>query len=505
MKKIHILTVCFIGLFLFTACDDFLNLKPRDKKVATTIEDYRDIMASYMHFLKTPNRPQEILFGLNVFVSPRFDVAKYLAVYTGEVNLTKNSLTYYDSEKNEYTEKGKILLTWLNSEPSVWNQYYEFLGPINEIISAISTADGNNEELRNYVKGEALVWRAFAYYKLLQYYAPYKDNAYGIPVYLNPVDDIGNAMPPRKTQKEVFTQILNDCREVLKLLEVTNTNEWNCAYRYDFVNAMMASIYAWKAMSGAAEDTDWSNAEKYATEAMTGRQLVNTSQELRKIFDCREVTVETSVESDEFYFRIVAGSQQYVFNFSDAYYENPSLGMGVADGLINQVYYRRFSDNDIRKSIYFTEDGTKSDKYNLLGLTGIVGGTGGGCLMLFRLAEMYLIKAEALVRQGDVGGAQDVLRQFKSARYTGEIQVPADKDALLLEILEERTREFYMENDARWLDMKRIGISYERTVSGEIYKLQPDDFRYSFPIPRKEMELNRNMVQNPGWESVILD
>ncbi len=504
MKKIHILTICFIGFFLFTACDDFLNLKPRDKKVATTIEDYRDIMANYMHFLKDPVRSQEAILGVGVFTFPRFDVAKNLAVYTGEVNLTKTML-FYNTEKNEYNESGKTLLTWLNTEPYVWNQYYEFLGPINHVISAITTADGDNEELRNYVKGEALVWRAFAYYKLLQYYSPYKDNAYGLPMYLDPVDDIGNAMPTRKTQKEVFAQILKDCREVLSLLEVTSTNDWNCAYRYDFVNAMMASVYMWKAMSGAAEDTDWDNAEKCASEAMTGRQLVRTSQELRRLFDCREVTTETSLESDEFYFRIINGASQYIFNFSAAYYENPQYGLGVADGLVNQQYYRRFLDNDIRKSIYFTADGTKSDKYNLLGLSGFTGGTGGGCLMLFRLAEMYLIKAEALVRQGNVGGAQEVLRQFKNARYTGEVNIPADKDALLTEILEERTREFYMENDFRWLDMKRTGISYERTVRGENYKLQPDDFRYSFPIPRSEMELNRNMVQNPGWENIILD
>lgn len=504
MRKIMILAGWVIGIFLFTSCDDFLNLKPRDKKIVSTVEDYRDLMASYMHFLKTPNRSQETLFGMDVFTFPRFDVAKNLGIYTGETNLRKSGV-YFDKEKKEYTELGKTLLTWLNTDPYVWDYYYAFLGPINQIIVGIATASGDNEDLRNIVMGEALVWRAFSYFKLLQYYSPYKDNEYGVPVYLKPYEDIGTAMPPRKTQKEVFDRILEDCNEVLRLLDVTSTNDWNCAYRGDFVHAMMASVYTWKAMSGAAEDSDWKNAEANATEAMMGRNLTNSPQELKKMFDCREVTGETSMQSDEFYFRIIDGSAKYVFDFYSAYYDGGEYSMCMSDGMVNLQYYRGFMDNDIRKSVYFSVDGTQNDKYNMLGTGGMLGLEGrGGSLMLFRLAEMYLIKAEALVRQGDVGGAQVVLQEFKNARYAGEITVPADQDALLQDILNERLREFYLENDYRWLDMKRIGISMERVIGGERFVLEPDDFRYSFPIPQQEMELNRNMVQTPGWESIIL-
>lgn len=508
MKKICLLAVWLSSMFLITACNDFLDVKPRDKKVVTNVEDYRDIMASYMDFLKTPARPQIPLFGISAFTFPYFDVSTNLGVYTGEVNLKKTSFAYYDTKKSEYTEEGKTLLTWLNTDPYVWDGYYKFLGPINLVISGIETADGNDENLRNYVKGEALVWRAFAYYKLLQYYSPYKNNIYGVPVYLKPYEDVGNAMPARNTQQEVFARILGDLGEVMRLLEVTSSSEWNCAYRSDFVHAMLASIYTWKAMSGAAEDSDWHNAELHATAAMTGRSLTDSPDILREMFDCRDVTLQTSMDNDEFYFRIIDGSNNYIFDFISSYYEDNSVLYGsssVADGLVNQEYYQLFSDDDIRKSVYFTLDGMRSDKYNLLGVRGLMGNGGGGCLMLFRLAEMYLIKAEALLRQGKIGEARSVLQEFKSARYTGEQNVPADKDALLTEILNERSREFYMENDARWLEMKRNEVQVNRTIGGGKYILQPDDFRYSFPIPRKEMELNRNMVQTPGWENIILN
>ena len=53
MKKISILVGSLLCI-LTTSCDKFLELTPRDQKVVSTIEDYRDIMASFMYYLKTP-------------------------------------------------------------------------------------------------------------------------------------------------------------------------------------------------------------------------------------------------------------------------------------------------------------------------------------------------------------------------------------------------------------------------------------------------------------------
>lgn len=496
MKKRYLL-IAGLCCFLLMSCDKFLELTPRDQKVVSTIEDYRDIMASYMRLLKTPNFSQENIFGVDAYTFPLFDVAVNLGIYTGETNLTTNSSTYYNKSQGIYTNEGKNMLSWLKTDSQAWARYYSFLGPINLIISGITEAEGTDENLRNRVKGEALVWRAFAYFKLLQYYAPYKDNTYGVPIYLTPEQDIGTAMPERKTQREVFARIFEDCGEALDLLDRTASSEWNCAWRNDFIHAMMASIYTWRAMSGAAEADDWGNAEKCATEAMKGRNLSNTTDDMKELFNCKDVSSETYLESDEFYFRIISGNTDYIFNYVYAYYEN-SLAE-VSNGSVNQVYYSKFKEEDIRKAAWFNEAGTHSDKYSLMGAF-----WGGGCLMPFRLAEMYLIKAEALVRQGKTGEARDVLTEFCQARYTGDVTIPSDAETLLQEILDERLREFYMENDFRWLDMKRLGVRLERSIGGERVVLEPDDFRYCFPIPARELRLNKNMVQTPGWETVVL-
>lgn len=494
MKKIYLIII-IVFASLMQSCEKFLDLKPRNKKIVSTIEDYRDIMASYMRYVKTPNRDQKPVFGSSSTM-PKLDVASYLGIYTNETSINKGHPFYYDSNTDKYTAESEKILNWLTEHNDVWNKYYEFLGTINFVIIGIETAKGDNENLRNYVQGEALVWRAFSYFKLLQYYAPYKDNKYGIPVYLNPYEDMGNAMPARLTQKEVYAQIFADCNKALTLLNKTNSTNWNCAYRNDFIHAMMASIYTYKAMSGAAEDSDWSNAVKCADVAMRNRTLTSNVTEFRGIFDANNSTIEKETVSDEYYFRLADGNNGFMFNFVSAYIKG--INPGINDGFVNHLFYQAFSDSDIRKEVYFDNLGNKNNKYNLYS------NFSGGVLLPFRLAEMYLIKAEALLRQNDIAGSKSVLTEFLTARHKGvPPTVSDDPNKLLQNILDERIREFFIENDFRWLDMKRTGVSISRVVNGELFVLKPDDFRYSFPIPQTEIMNNKNMVQTPGWENIV--
>lgn len=308
-----------------SSCNKFLTLTPHDTKVVNSVEDYRDILASFMRYLKTPTLPsQDVVMGvgLSTLPFPSSEVDGSLSIYTGESNLTTESSYYYDRTNNVYTQTGKNALTWLNTNSSAWDNIYSFLGPINLIISSVPTAEGSDENLRNRVLGEALTWRAYAFYKLLQLYSPMKDNRLGIPVYLTPEKEIGEAMPERKSQTEVFQRILDDCNQALDLLTKTTYNDWNCAWNADFINAMMADVYAWKACSGAAADTDWANAEHHATAAMRGRNLVSSADMLKTIFDCSDNAYSKDLKNDEFYLRIVDGRWTYICDFTYAYYED---------------------------------------------------------------------------------------------------------------------------------------------------------------------------------------
>lgn len=496
MKRVYLAIVSC--LVLLQGCDKFLDLKPQDVQVVSTVEDYRDILASYMRLLKTTNGNQlPVLGGFQIY--PKFDVAETFAYRTGELTFSKVSTEFYDATLGEYTTQGVKILTWLQEDDELWNRYYSFLGPINMIIDGIETVECDDEDMKNYVKGEALVWRAFSYFKLLQYYSPYNDDRYGVPVFLKPYDDPGNAMPERKTQTEVYEQIFEDCEEVLRLLEITPSNSWNCAYHPRFIYGMLASIYCYKAMSAAAADNDWEKAVEYADEAMDGCSFVRDQAMYTAIFDC---TAQEAFKNDEFYLRLVDGTNGQIANFLDTYYQS-SPGWGPADIGPSEDFYVLYKDDDVRKETFFKTQADKTiifDKYNVSANSMAFLGAG-GIIMPFRLAETALVKAEALCRQGKVAEAKVALDDFKKGRYL-DVEASYTETELLSEILKERKLEFYHEQDIWWLDMKRLGVRMERVVNGRTYVLVADDFRYALPIPQDEMLLNRNMVQNPGWDEI---
>lgn len=84
---------------------------------------------------------------------------------------------------------------------------------------------------------------------------------------------------------------------------------------------------------------------------------------------------------------------------------------------------------------------------------------------LFRMADLLLTEAEAKARQNDIDGARSLLNDFKSSKIPGYGgYVGGD---VLDEILRERRKEFVLEEQIRWLDMKRLGISVSREAIDE--------------------------------------
>jgi len=122
----------------------------------------------------------------------------------------------------------------------------------------------------------------------------------------------------------------------------------------------------------------------------------------------------------------------------------------------------------------------------------------------FSMGELYLIEAEAKVRDADVNGALTALNALRSKRYVAGTPdvAESDPDKLLRIILEERRRETRFMG-LRWYDLKRLNKDsrFQKTIShtlfGETYTLEPGDNRYVLAIPRNVIELNPLIEQNP--------
>ena len=113
----------------------------------------------------------------------------------------------------------------------------------------------------------------------------------------------------------------------------------------------------------------------------------------------------------------------------------------------------------------------------------------------FRLAEMYLIKAEALLEQGNTGAAQTEFNRIHNRHDPGNAVI-VSRDA----ILKERLLELSAEGKRR-SDMIRHGkfLSWtEASLHGHVNK-SSEAFRLLFPISSKQLGSNPLLVQNPGY------
>lgn len=131
---------------------------------------------------------------------------------------------------------------------------------------------------------------------------------------------------------------------------------------------------------------------------------------------------------------------------------------------------------------------------------------------VFRLSEMYFILAECAAMENNLTAAATNIKAVRDARnYIAPVALPvyaSSKDALI-DILKERRIELSFEG-FRYLDLKRLGATtgqaIDRSIIDDFTKDAPttipiDDYRFTLPIPRTELQANQGIQQNPGYKA----
>ena len=483
MKKYRMVIWGMLVFLGMTSCDKYLDVTPKNVISMDDMESIKQSLASFLRNIRDD--------GWSSLPSSPFQGNTYgIVAYTEEWDLSQLA-------ENDFTDDEKRICDWRNeSNQSLWGKYYSPIGFLNLIIHEAKTAEGD-KTMRDYVMGEAYAMRAYCFFKLLQYFAPYKDNELGIPVCLETYEDFESVTLERSTQKEVYRQILSDLKEAEMRLQSTPTREsYNLMYCEEVINRLYAQVYHFKAMSAAAEEEDWKNAIVYAERETNGKELESNPEELKALFNVGEgYSLKSQVSTlrvkygGSMGFGTLFSNKKPNETFRQAYFpeENGDIREKLYYQIVEYFDWGSFQTvKDLKINKYSSYDGWGGDYYYLF--------------CAFRLAETFLIQAEAYVRTEQLEKAQTILRRFKEARYTEAFQIPNTKEALLDEILWERQKEFVAEGDVRWLDMKRLGVKTERTIGGETFKLNGyEDYRYAFPIPLSEINNNKYIEQNPGW------
>ncbi len=435
-----------------------------------------------------------------------------------------------------WSNKAGILSNDTQNLAGLWSGPYGALADCNYFLGKVEPMIADTEkyseddiiELKRF-RGEAYFARAYYFWYLADRFCnsynvvdPTAPNT-GIPLVTKyaPTSEY-SSYPGRSTLAETFTQIEKDLNNAYSDID-EYMNSGNAKPSELQENAPYISTYAVMALQAriALLKGDWATAIDKAEKVIAGPFALCSQMEY---FD-----MWTSDNGPELIFlpyannaqRAAVASVGEAFNQKDGQtsdYIPTANALDLYGNDINERY------NDVRFECFFEE---RTLRVGGAGVTALVfvkypgnpifnSGSTNDLKNLgkpFRLAEMYLILAEAAANAGETAKANNALNDLREARLYEYTRTNYSGDELMNQIRLERNKELIGEG-FRVSDLRRWKLGFSRSDNyGLGYTAVPDalvpasiqvtytanDTKYVLPIPSHEMETNPQIVQNPGY------
>ena len=342
----------------------------------------------------------------------------------------------------------------------LYSSSYTIIGRVNLVLANLNKFTDAKEKSR--VEGEAAFIRGLLYFELARFfgkaYEAGKTNSQpAVPLNLLPPDR--KTKLKRSTVGEVYARAISDLKKAYAQLPDENGGVFADKYA---AQAILARVYL--------QMGDYPAARTAANDI-----IANSKHELMPNY---KAVFDSEVNVDEYLLAWFINNQEGNNN-AVTFYASQSLGGRGGDISIAEAYLKKFdSPSDVRAKFYYVNNDLKlTSKYTQQFANGSP----------IRLAEMYLIRAEANFREGTAVGAsplQDINTLRKRAAASPLKAVTLD------DILRERELELAFEGF--------FLHDYKRTQR-KVGELAYDDNRLVMPIPQSAMDRNDLLIQNPGY------
>jgi starch-binding outer membrane protein, SusD/RagB family len=445
-------TIKYLGFLLllvaFTSCKKYLDVEPR----ASTSDE-----------------------------QPIFDQASaetalrgvYSALADGGYYGTSfQSLGYLSGDNIQWTGSQSQVQEFINHQVNAdnstinaaWIAIYRTINRANNVISKVGVLEAGKlaPALQKQILGEAYFIRALAYFDLARTWG-------GVPLITEPTlsqkDNIGI---PRASLTETYAQVLKDLDAAEPLLPATT----------DRYRATQKTVWALKARFYLYQK-DWANAEAYADKLIADSNYrllkpysaffandVRGTQE--SVFEIFYSPTETNGHRGQWQPQEKGGTRQWAPNDAFVALVNDPLIGGNRNVLVAKDNQGRWYGN-----LYYRNPAADPS-------------------YVIRIAELYLIRAEARAQQ-DGAKLASALSDLNAVRDRAGLlpSTAATKDELLLAIENERRFEFAFEPH-RWFDLVRTGRA-------AVVLNITDPNRLLLPIPAEQRLIDKALEQNPGY------
>lgn len=446
-------------VLLVTSCDSFTDVDlPKSQLTKTAVFDNYATANAALADIYIRMRDNSLLSGTTTGLS--------------------NLLAHYGDELTSYASGSNSVLPFYNNTllasntvvAENWNSSYNLIYAANAVLEGTNTSTKLTAAEKKTLIGEALFIRGLVHF--------YLTNLFGDVPYVTAIDYKTNTTIKKVTVAEIYSLIIKDLETAADLLDTSYKNTERVRPNQFVVKALLARVYLY--------NHAWAEASNAASAVLNATALFNLESNLSTVF------LKNSKETIWQFQPSVPGKntdEAAIFIFTTA----PPPLSAITNNLISS-----FTADDGRKTAWTgsVKSGTNiwyyPYKYKAITNTAV----SVEYSKVFRLAEQYLIRAEARAQAGDlIGAKEDLNRIRKRAGLANTVAI--SKEEILLAVLQERRWELFTEYGHRFFDLKRTG-----TIDTVLTPSKPgwntDDAL--FPLPQNELSANPNLnPQNKGY------
>lgn len=352
-----------------------------------------------------------------------------------------------------------------------WNNAYNQIYTANSILEGVAGSKNLSLDIRQQFRGEALFIRAFLHF--------YLTIQFGALPYVDTTDYITNKSLSRISQEKVYQRIISDLNEAVTLLPETYITTDRARVNKWVAKAMLARVYLYH--------KDWALASSLATEVIEQKTLYKLEDDLDNVF------LKSSKETIWHFDPGVVGLNTQEGAAAILYYDPTGGGKILSDQLM-----AAFETGDKRRQSWigsYSSGGSTwyySYKYKQRSQTAV----SLEFSVILRLAELYLIRAEAFANLQMTDKAIADINTIRNRAGLQGINAPS-ADELQDAILHERQVELFYEFSHRWYDLVRTNKADQVLAHIKPGWKATDTL---LPIPQSELLSNPNLLpQNPGY------
>jgi hypothetical protein len=425
--------------------------------------------------------PKDRVIADRVFLTEAKATAALTAVYGAMINssatFANGSLTLYPGlsadellKWNPSPAESELAEARLSAEnantAALWRSAYQVIYQTNAILEGLDASSAIGAPVKARLEGETRLVRALAYFYLV--------NLYGDVPLVTGTAYTGNATLPRTGAATVLDWITTELKTAKERLpetypgaEKNRPNKWAAA-------ALLARLYLYR--------QDWAVAETEATaviEAGTYTPLPALDAVFLK--NSREAVWQLSPTNG--LLRETAQLRPQGSPAAPQYYLAPSLmlawepGDGRRTRWIDSLTY--LGTKYYYPAKYRNTTSTVTEYYTVL-----------------RLAELYLVRAEARMHLGRIPDAVADINTVRQRAGLPALLTTIGLPQAALALEQERRVELMAEWGHRWFDLKRWN-----RAAGVLSPLKPawTPSAVLYPVPKEEIDNNRSLTQNPGY------